>query len=401
MKQNLTQWENGAIATVRCLRLVTAAVLLALVCLPALARDSEHSRHYQETNLVSDIPGVAQVTDTNLTNAWGMSFSPTSPFWISDNGTGLATLYTVTNDSSGSVVVTRQGLVVMIPGDGTPTGQFNDGSGSFHGDIFIFVSEDGTISGWRPALTNMAETLVPGDTNNVYKGVTMTTTADGPLLLAANFRQGTVDAYDTNLALVAQFSDSNAPDGYAPFNVQSLGGIIFVTFAKQDEFKHDDVGGPGNGLIDVLDPNNGEFHRFATGTDAGGKLDAINSPWGLTVSPRGFGPHGDELLVGNFGSGTIMAFNERGKFLGLLQSTDKNPVMIDGLWALKFGNGAKAGDAGTLFFTAGPDGEHHGLFGSLSPVPKRHGHGHGHDNDNDNDNDNDQGNGHGHDNDND
>ena len=383
MKRNQSQSDITAVATLQRLRRVTAATLLALVCLPALARDSEHSLHYQQTNLVSDIPGVAQVTDSNLVNAWGVSFSATSPFWISDNGTGLSTLYAVTNDPSGAEVVTPQSLVVGIPGDGTPTGQLFDGSASFNGDIFIFVSEDGTISGWHGTLGTMAETLVLGTTNNVYKGVTMITTAAGPLLLAANFRQGTVDAYDTNLALVAQFTDPHAPSGYAPFNVQSIDGTIWVTFAKQDEFKHDDVAGPGNGLIDILNPNNGEFRRFATGRDAGGRLDEINSPWGLAVSPRGFGPHGDELLVGNFGSGTIMAFNEFGRFLGLLQSTDKDPVVIDGLWALKFGNGAKAGDADTLFFTAGPDGESHGLFGSLSPAPK--GHGHDHDGDNDHD----------------
>ena len=340
------------------------------------------------------MPGVAQVTDSNLVNAWGMSFSATSPFWISDNGTGLSTLYAVTNDSSGAPVVKPQSLVVAIPGDGTPTGQFFDGTGSFNGDVFIFVSEDGTISGWRGALGNMAETLVVGVTNNVYKGVTMTTTADGPLLLAANFRQGTVDVYDTNLTLVSQFTDPHAPKGFAPFNVQSIDGTIFVTFAKQDQFKHDDVAGAGNGLIDILDPNNGKFRRFATGRNAGGKLDEINSPWGLAVSPKGFGPHGDQLLVGNFGSGTIMAFDEFGSFLGLLQSTDKDPVVIDGLWAFAFGNGANVGDANTLFFTAGPDGENHGLFGSLSPAPK--GHGHDHDGDGDNDNDNGNGNGHGH-----
>ncbi len=366
MLKNLSKKKMmSAARTTRCLGwFVSAAVLMS--AWSSRAKDPR----YEQVNLVSDQPGVALLQDANLVNAWGVSFSPTSPFWVSDNGTGKSTLYSVTNDSSGAVHVDKVSLEVTIPGEGNPTGQVFDGAGSFNGDIFIFASEDGTISGWRGALGTSAETLATRDTA-VYKGITIASTSDGPEFLAANFAEGTLDAYDTNLTLVAQFSDTNAPSGYAPFNVQSLAGMIFVTFAKQDDAKHDDVAGRGHGLIDVFDPQTGVFHRFATGSDAGGKLKAIDSPWGVALAPDSFGKHGGELLVGNFGSGTIMAFDSDGTFKGLLQSRHGKPVVIDGLWALTFGNGGRGGVPDTLYFTAGPDDERHGLFGSLEPIEHR------------------------------
>lgn len=215
-------------------------------------------------------------------------------------------------------------------------------------------------------------------TNAVYKGITLCTNTGRPLLLAANFREGTVDVYDTNLNLT-QFVDSKAPAGYAPFNVQNFDGLVIVTFAKQDAAKHDDVAGPGHGMIDVFNLTTGKFHRFATGSAAGGFLREINSPWGITVAPRGFGQFGDKLLVGNFGSGTIMAFDERGfpgfelgLFVGLLPDTHDRPLAIDGLWGLAFGNGSKAGSTNALYFTAGLNGENDGLFGTVTPKTEKH-----------------------------
>ena len=326
-------------------------------------------------NLVSDQSGVAVLQDTNLVNAWGISFSATSPFWVSANGTGNALLYSVTNDNQGNMVVAKVGLEVTIPGDGTPSGQVFNNKGGFNGDVFLFVSEDGTISGWRQSLGTDAEVLTMRDTA-VYKGVTLAQSNDVPVLLAANFAEATIDMYDTNATLIGQFSDPNAPSGYAPFNVQLLQGTVFVTFAKQDAQKHDDVAGSGNGLIDVFNPSTGDFHRLVTGSDAGGSLDVINSPWGLAISPGSFGAHGDELLVGNFGSGTIMTFDDHASFTGLLEGTDEQPLVIDGLWALTFGNGGRAGTPDTLFFSAGPDEESHGLFGSITPVEEEHHHHH-------------------------
>ena len=393
MKQNINKPTTAAMLTAGRLGLLMLAASLAMISVPALAKPGkDKTGGYLQTNLISDLPGLAQLQDPNLVNPWGISFSATSPFWISDNGSGLSTLYSVTNDPDGGPHVVKQGLEVAIPGEGVPTGQLFDGNGSFGGDIFIFAGEDGTISGWRPALSGAAELLV-SRTNAVYKGITMVTikvsgnshksndalgdeqndskqkggNTDMPLLLLANFREGTVDIYDTNLNLT-QVSDPTVPAGYAPFNVQNISGMVFVTYAKQDNEKHDDVAGIGHGLIDVLDLKNGKFHRFATGTDAGGSLNEINSPWGLALAPKSFGEHGNELLVGNFGSGTIMTFNGGGKFSGLLEDTNGVAMSIDGLWGLAFGNDGSAGVSDALYFTAGIGNEADGLFGSLAPA---------------------------------
>jgi uncharacterized protein (TIGR03118 family) len=369
--------------------LLLAGAVATMACLPVFASD-EHT-FYRQTNLVSDLPGVAQVQDTNLVNAWGISFSPTSTFWVNDNGRGLATLYAVTNDVSGLPHVAKNPLEVKIPGAGNPTGQVFNNTTNFHGDVFLFVAEDGTIAGWRGALGTQAEVLNTRATA-VYKGATLATANSNTFLLAANFAEGTVDVYDGTAALVAQLSDPHAPRHYAPFNVRTINGVTFVTFAKQDASKHDDVPGPGHGFVDVLDLANQKFHRLISGSDAGGHLRAINSPWGIEVSPSTFGEHADQLLIGNFGSGTIMAFDEYGRFDGFLERKSGRPVVVDGLWALTFGSGNKAGVPGTLYFTSGPDGEQHGLFGSLEPVDKKKNHDH-HDNDRDDDDDDDDGNG--------
>jgi uncharacterized protein (TIGR03118 family) len=347
---------------------------VAVVAIPTLAKADDEGKTYQQTNLVSNLPGVAQLQDPNLLNAWGISFNATGPFWLSDNGSGLSTLYAVTNDASGAPHVAKQGLQVAIPIAGVPTGQLFNNTGFFNGDVFIFAGEDGTISGWRGALGSTAELLVLR-TNAIYKGITLNTNTGAPLLILANFHEATVDVYDTNLNLV-QFQDSHAPAGYAPFNVQDLGGLVIVTFAKQDADAEDDVSGEGHGLIDIFNPKTGKFHRFATGSDAGGHLKAISSPWGVALAPRGFGECGDKLLVGNFGSGTIMTFEADGDFQGLLTGSDHHPLTIEGLWGLSFGNGGRAGVTNVLYFTAGPNGEADGLFGAIMPTPKKsHGHG--------------------------
>jgi uncharacterized protein (TIGR03118 family) len=372
MKQNPTQDTIAATSFLRRLSLFVLAACLALIAIRATAKDHKKFGGYVQTNLVSDLAGIAQLQDTNLVNPWGVSFSATSPFWISDNGSLRATLYAVTNDPGGFPHVAKQGLEVRTPG-GSPTGQLFNTTTNFHGDLFIFAGEDGTVSGWRSALGTTAEVLT-SRSNAVYKGITLVTNTGSPLLLLANFREATVDVYDTNLTLT-QFSDPKAPAGYAPFNVQIIDGFVFVTFAKQDDLKHDDAPGEGHGLIDVLDVKTGRFHRFATGSDAGGHLRAINSPWGVALAHGSFGEHADQLLIGNFGSGTIMAFEADGDFRGLLEDANDQPIFIDGLWALTFGNGGKAGVSDALYFTAGLNGEADGLFGSLVPaVQEKHHH---------------------------
>ncbi|MBI3853609.1 MAG: TIGR03118 family protein [Verrucomicrobia bacterium] len=323
------------------------------------------TERYRQTNLVSDLPDVAQLQDINLVNAWGVSFGGAGPFWVNNNGTGKSTLYAVTNDANGAEIVTKQTLEVTIPG-GAPTGVVSNNKGGFNGDVFLFASLDGTISGWRSALGTTAETLATR-ASAVYSGLALTTNSSGPLLLAANFAGGTLDAFGPSANLVAQFTDASAPAGYAPFNVQVVNGAVFVMFAKHEA-------GDGRGLIDVFEPETGAFHRFATGTDAGGKLAQINSPWGIALAPKTFGKHGGDLLVGNFGSGTIMTFGLDGKFHGLLKGLDGGAIEIERLWGLTFGNGGRAGSPDALFFAAGPVAETHGLFGNLKPAAETESH---------------------------
>ncbi len=323
--------------------------------------------HYEPIDLVSDIAGVAQLQDLNLVNPWGVAFGPTGPFWIGNNGTGTATLYAVTNDASGAPHVTINSRIVTIPGNGGVTGQIFNSTPAFNADLFIFVSTDGTISGWRPALGNAAEVL---STRNgaLYTGIVSTTHKGANVLLAANFSEGTLDEYDSSLHLVGQFVDRHAPGGYAPFNVQTISGNLFVTFAKQDPATHGVARGRGRGLIDTFNITDGKFHRFAAGKAAGGNIREMDSPWGVALAPASFGSHRDELLIGNFGSGTIMAFETNGRFRGLLRGAEQCPITIEGLWSLVFGTTGNAGVATDLYFTAGPNAEQHGLFGVIRPL---------------------------------
>jgi len=377
MKKTIIQETitSGRTTAVRS-RLFLSASLALATCITSLAQADDAETHYRQINLVSDISGIAQVQDTNLVNAWGISFHPTFPFWVSDNGAGVTTLYSVTNDASGvphgsatpSTAIGIPGAgpaVISIPGAGNVTGQVANNSTEFNSDIFLFVSEDGTVSGWRPGIGTAAETLATR-TNAIYKGVTLATVGTNTVLLAANFHEGTLDVYDGNSQLLGQFADQRAPEGYAPFNVQNLNGVIFVTFAKQDAAKRDDVAGRGRGLIDTFDISTGKFRRFAAGRASGGNVREMNSPWGLAIAPASFGSHANQLLVGNFGSGTIMTFDAHGKFKGLLQTAGGCPVTIDGLWSLAFGvDGGVSGVSTDLYFSAGPNNERHGLFGAI------------------------------------
>jgi uncharacterized protein (TIGR03118 family) len=326
------------------------------------------------TNLVTDDQTVntAQITDPALVNAWGISFPPAgtlplSPFWVSANGSGVATLYDVNPATNAT---SKLGLTVSIPGDGSVTGQvFNStaATGSFHGDAFLFVSEDGTISGWRNALGSAAETLQTASTSNVYKGTTEATVGGNTYLYAANFRAGTIDVLKGNAAapnLTGNFTDPGIPSGYAPFDIRNLDGKLYVTYALQDATKHDDDAGPGRGFVSVFDLQGNFLNRVAT-------MGTLNSPWGLAIAPSSFGAFAGDLLVGNFGDGRINAFNlGTDAFAGQLTGLDGNPVDIDGLWALTPGNGGNAGDTMSIYFSAGPGGEHHGLFGVLTPAPE-------------------------------
>jgi uncharacterized protein (TIGR03118 family) len=366
-----------------------------------------------QTNLVSDLPGVAAVTDANLVNPWGISESstaPLTPFWISDNGSGLSTLYSSVQGAN-PPAVTRNSLVVSIPTPvsptgGTPTGTvFNTGAsaGAFklpNGNpaVFLFATEDGTLVGWNGG--NQATIVVDNSGNNftnpdpnqqtgaVYKGLAIATSATPifgsanpnttAVLYAANFRSGQIEVYGTDFKPVklpaGAFADPNLPKGYAPFNVQILNNKVYVTYAQQDATKHDDVAGPGHGFVDVFNLNGTPGVTKADGSVTQRLISrgVLDSPWGLAIAPPGFAglsaPNGHSvLLVGNFGDGLIHAFDaSTGDLLGTLKDPDGEPIQIDGLWALKFGNGGAGGNANTLYFTAGLAGERHGLFGALT-----------------------------------
>ena len=362
------------------------------------------AQHYTQTNLVSDVPGMAVTTDPNLVNPWGLARSTTSPWWVSDNGKGISTLY----NGAGA----KQALTVTVPAPpsgappSAPTGVVFNGSATDFllsagvSAKFIFVTEDGTISGWSTGATAVLK--VDNSATAVYKGVTTADIGGARYLYAANFKSGHIEVYDTNFQLVhlprvsdrdgdwdrdgdhdrhgeEPFDDDRIPRGYAPFNVQNVGGSLFVTYAKQDRARHDDVAGSGFGFVDIFTPSGKLETRLEHGP-------WFNSPWGVVWAPRDFGEFSNRVLVGNFGSGQIAAFDGfTGKFVGLMKTytdpvklTGEQTLTIDGLWALTFGNSAfgvvaatgtgSAGPYNSLFFTAGIQDEQHGLFGTLTAI---------------------------------
>jgi uncharacterized protein (TIGR03118 family) len=328
-----------------------------------------------QTNLVSDQPGVAATTDPNLVNAWGISFNPAGPAWVSDNGTGVTTVY----DATGALKLT---VTVPAPGSadaGTtsaPTGQVFNGTSDFGGDLFIFATEDGTISGWQPKKGAVlhVDNSAGGDNSAVYKGIAMGSSK----LYVTNFRAGTVEVYDANYqptSVSGGFVDPYLPRGFAPFNVFIDGARVFVSYAKQDDKKHDDVKGAGLGFVDLYDGQGHFQQRLISG-------HALNAPWALATAPAAFGDIGGALLVGNFGDGRINVYDLDDDGYGHLQVDDRGAIgdatgaaiSIDGLWGLAFSPNA---DQNRLYFAAGPSGETHGLFGRLELPPPCIEHHHG------------------------
>jgi uncharacterized protein (TIGR03118 family) len=333
---------------------------------------------YLQTNIVSDVKATARVTDPNVINPWGIVAGPGTPFWIADNNAGVSTIYTGTG-----ALFPGAPASVKIPAPagsaadavGAPTGvvfnatpSFIVRQGSASGpSLFLFATEDGTIAGWSP-VANPASAILAADNSAegaVYKGLAIATDGAQAHLFAANFRENAVDVFDSSFQRVnvaGAFSDSMIPAGFAPFNIANLNGNLYVSYARQNAAKHDDVAGAGNGYVDVYDLNGRLVKRLISA----GQLD---SPWGLALAPAGFGKFGNDLLVGNFGDGKINAFDPAsGKFLGSLNDQRGKALQIEGLWGLAFGNGPSAGDPNTLFFAAGIGGEKHGLVGSLQAV---------------------------------
>jgi uncharacterized protein (TIGR03118 family) len=328
--------------------------------------DGGHGQAFRQLNLVSDIAGVARITDRNLVNPWGLSAGPNTPLWVADNGTDLSTLYS--GGIRGSIPVAAP-LMVSIPG-GAPTGTvFNPTTGFVISNgtqsapaRFIFDSEAGQITAWSPdvppATAAQSVRTTPGA---IYKGLAIADTPKGALLYAADFHNAKIDVFDDQFDPVTApggFTDPDLPAGYAPFNIQELDGRIYVAFAQQDDQAEDEVAGAGLGFVDVFDTSGNLLKRLVSQGN-------LNAPWGLVLAPRHFGGFGGDLLVGNFGDGAINAYNPKtGEFDGQLTNEDNNPIRIDGLWGLRFGNGVM-GTPRTLLFSAGIGDEAHGLLGEI------------------------------------
>jgi uncharacterized protein (TIGR03118 family) len=352
---------------------------------------------FVQTALISDIPGFAPNTNPNFLNPWSFIETSAGPFRVALNGAGRAMLI----DTQGA----KTGADIMIPPPAgspkhtvsAPTGEVvNTSSGfviAFKGRSapasLIFDSEDGTIAAWNPALSQTRAVIAADQSGNnaVYKGLAMGSAGGAVFLYATNFHNGTVDVFDANFHLhtfmAGQFTDTSAPAGFAPFGIRNIGGVLFVTFAKQNAEKHDDVAGPGNGFIDEFSTSGQFLKRLASGTAAGGTLTALNSPFGLAMAPAGgamapagFGSFSGDLLVGNFGDSHVSAFDPAtGKFLGQLTDPQGNPLVLNGgfkeaetkgLWSIDFGNGSPGAGASTLFFAAGINDESDGLFGEVN-----------------------------------
>ena len=365
-------------------------MVVAVVSLSTLAI----GQAYQQTNLVSDVQGLAAnppsgQADTQLVNPWGLTSSSTSPWWIADNGAGVSTLYNGQGE--------KQSLVVNLPSPvsgtpGTPTGAVFTGQAGFTfkvndaqaPSLFTFVTEDGTIMAWGPAinpndLPNDAFIVVDNsanptpDSGAVYKGVTIAQMEkDGPFFLyVANIRSGRIEVYDNQFHWVnlggdgeGAFQDPQLPKGYAPFNVQEVNGNLYVTYARQNADKDEDVDFPGFGFVDKFSPKGKLLERLQHGP-------WLNAPWAVVLTPSNFGFFSNHLLIGNAGSGQIAVYDvDSGRFDGLLRGTNGHALQNERLWALRFGNGQSAGPTNWLYFTAGIRAESHGLFGYFAPADK-------------------------------
>ena len=339
---------------------------------------SRPASSYSVHNLVSDGGVPADHTDPDLVNPWGLVFNPTAFVWVANAETGVATLY------NGAGV--KQSLVVTVPTPqggappSHPTGIVFSGGSDFvvaNGGVtgpsrFIFATEDGTISGWAPNVDATHAILKVDNSARgaIYKGLALAGNGNSHLLYATDFHHARIDVFDASFNAVTApggFRDPRIPRGYSPFGIQNILGNLYVTYAKQDEDKADDVAGPGFGFVNVFDANGTLLRRLV-------RRGVLNAPWGLALAPADFGHFSNRLLVGNFGDGRVSAFDLRtGEFQGQLRRANRRAIKIDGLWALVFGNGVAGQPTSTLFFTAGPDDEQHGLYGRIDAVGRGEG----------------------------
>jgi uncharacterized protein (TIGR03118 family) len=347
--------------------LIALALVLGVAIVAVSPLRAAEPNSYTVTPLVSDQPGVAPVTDPNLVNAWGLASGPTTPWWVADNETSVSTLYRG-SDGARFPLPPANPLVVNVPNN--PTGTVFNPTASFvlstgGKALFLFDTEEGKVLGWNLAQGTNAVVVADLDDGGIYKGLAIADTSAGPRLYATDFHNTKVDVFDGSFAPVPNsgFVDPSIPHGYGPFGIQTIGDRVFVTYAKQDADAEDDVKGQGLGFVDVYDTAGSLLGRVA-------QHGQLNAPWGLALAPDSFGRFAGDLLVGNFGDGQINAYVEHnGHFThaGELRDESGGSLTIDGLWALEFGKAGNNAPAGTLFFTAGPDDESHGLFGQINP----------------------------------
>lgn len=328
----------------------TVAVLLLVVAFVPAAVFAQ----YKVTNLVSNVSGGGKFVDTELVNAWGIAFSPTGPFWVSDNGTGLSTLYT------GAGI--KQSLVVTVPsasgvGTGSPTGMVFNSTTSFvvtqngksGAAAFIFDTLDGTISGWSPSVNATNAVIAVNSPGSSYTGLAIGVNNGANFLYAVDSANNKVDMYNGTFGFVTSFTDTTLT-GFSVYGIQNINNQLYVTFSSST----------GSGAVDIFDLAGNKIKTLAKG-------GTLKSPWGLALAPSNFGTFSNDLLVGNLGDGRINGFNlTTGKFVGQLKDTTRKVISVNGLWGLAFGAGnSKNGQKNQLFFTAGPVGYSQGLFGII------------------------------------
>jgi uncharacterized protein (TIGR03118 family) len=352
------------------------------------AGGQQTSTVFTDTALVADkseVVASAKTVDANLQNPWGIAVATGLPFWIADNNSNLATLYSGAGDVETQEVTGSPTTGIAIPASAAavqanPTGQVYNGSGSFliatskgqESALFLFDGEGGTIAGWAmdsgsTAVTAYDDGIANGANHAVYKGLALGTVNGSTFLYATDLHNNKVDVFDTNFAKPAdmqgKFLDSTIPQGYVPFGISAINNQLYVTYAKQDTAKHDEVAGAGLGYVDVYDLSGNLLNRFAS-------TGALNAPWGIAVAPSGWGSLAGDVLVGNFGDGKINIFKPNGTQLatsvGPLKGSNGQPFAFPGLWSLVFGNGDSDKPLMTLFYTAGFATQTDGVLGTIT-----------------------------------
>jgi uncharacterized protein (TIGR03118 family) len=340
----------------------------------------------------SAVVATANKIDANLQNPWGVAVAPGLPFWISDNNSNLSTLYSGIGAVETQTITGSPNVGIAIPASAAgvqanPTGQVYNGNGGFliqtssgqESALFIFDGEGGTIAAWAvdsgaTAVTAYDDGVANGANHAVYKGLAIGTVGGATYLYATDLHNNKVDVFDTNFskpaAMQGKFVDPNIPAGFVPFGVAALNGNLYVTFAKQDAAMHDETTGAGLGYVDIFDFSGNLMSQFAS-------AGSLNAPWGIAIAPAGFGSLQGDVLIGNFGDGTINIFSPNGtalaNFEGPLMSSSGQPMSFPGLWSLVFGNGDADKPLTTLFYTAGFADQTDGVFGGItvgsSPTP--------------------------------